>query len=164
MAANIVFVDEGTVGEVVGGEDSNFDENTDNYESSEEEGDRSEEDSDDEEESEEESEEDNWVLGDRIPRRLDFTADRGFNVKLPNNPSFSNYFHLLFSENLFDEIVSQTYKYATETIASLQRRDRLPRHSSFRNWLEGGVTSGEIKAFLAMIIAMGLVNQENIQD
>ena len=75
MAANIVFVDEGTVGEVVGGEDSDFDENTDKYESSEEECDRSEEDSDDEEESEEESEEDNWVLGDRIPRRLDFTAD-----------------------------------------------------------------------------------------
>ena len=49
MAANIVFVDEGTVGEVVGGEDSDFDENTDNYESSEEEGDRREEDSDDEE-------------------------------------------------------------------------------------------------------------------
>ena len=38
MAANIVFVDEGTVGEVVGGEDSDFDENTDNYESSEDEG------------------------------------------------------------------------------------------------------------------------------
>ena len=69
-------------------------------------------------------------------------------MKLPNNPSFSNYFHLLFSENLFDEIVSQTYKYATETVASLQRRDRLPRHSRFRNWLEGGVTSGEMKAFL----------------
>ena len=122
MAANIVFVDEGTVGEVVGGEDSDFDENTDKYESSEEECDRSGEDSDDEEESEEESEEDNWVLGDRIPRRLDFTADRGLNVELPDNPSFSDYFHLLFPENLFDEIVSQTYKYATETIASLQRR------------------------------------------
>ena len=83
MAANIIFVDEGTIDEVVGGEDSDFDENTDNSESSEEEDGRSEEDSDDEEESEEETEEDNWVLGDRIPRRLDFTADRGFNVKLP---------------------------------------------------------------------------------
>ena len=43
-------------------------------------------------------------------------------------------------------------------------RDRLPQHSQFRNWPENGMTSGEMKAFLAMIIAMGLVNQENIQD
>ena len=101
---------------------SNLDENTDNSESSD---DRS-EDSDGEEESEEETEEDNWALGDRIPRRLDFTADRGLNVELPDNPSFSDYFYLLFPENLFDEIASQTNKYTTETIASLRRRDRLP--------------------------------------
>ncbi|RMX38747.1 hypothetical protein pdam_00012445 [Pocillopora damicornis] len=143
MAANIVFVDEGTVGEVVGGEDSDFDENTDNYESSVEEGDRREEDSDDEEESEEESEEDNWVLGDRIPRRLDFTADRGFNVKLPNNPSFSNYFHLLFSENLFDEIVSQTYKYATETRLPKEVSRRLNLSSSLRSLLREILGTGK---------------------
>ena len=101
MAANIVFVDEGTVGEVVGGEDSDFDENTDNYESSEEEGDRREEDSDGKQERKEKTEEDNWVLGDRIPQRLDFTADQGLNVELPDNPSFSDYFHLLFPENPF---------------------------------------------------------------
>ena len=76
MAANIAFVDERTINEVVGGEDSDFDENTSNSESSEEEDDRREEDSDGKEESEEETKEDNWVLGDRIPQRLDFTADR----------------------------------------------------------------------------------------
>ena len=41
MAANIIFVDEGTIDEVVGGEDSDFDENTGNSESSEEEDGRS---------------------------------------------------------------------------------------------------------------------------
>ena len=120
MAANIVFVDERTINEVVGGEDSDIDENTNNSESSEEEDDRREEDSDGKEESEEETEEDNWVLGDRIPQRLDFTADQGLNVELPDNPSFSDYFHLLFPENPFDEIASQTNNYATETIISLQ--------------------------------------------
>ena len=64
----------------------------------------------------------------------------------------------------FDDIASQANKSATETIASLQQRDRLPQHSRFRNWPDDGVTSGDLKAFLAMIIAMGLVNQENIQD
>ena len=56
-----------TIDEVVGGEGSDLNENTNNSESSEEEGDRSEEDNDGGEESEEESEEDNWVLGDCIP-------------------------------------------------------------------------------------------------
>ena len=85
-------------------------------------------------------------------------------MELPDNPSFSDHIHLRFPENPFDDIASQANKSATETIASLQQRDRLPQHSRFRNWLEGGVTSGEMKAFLAMITAMGLVNQENIQD
>ena len=67
MAANVVFVDEGTTDEV--------DENMNNSESSEEEDDRRKEDGDGEEESEEEAEEDNWVLGVRILRRLNFTAD-----------------------------------------------------------------------------------------
>ena len=55
----------------------------------------------------------------------------------------------------------QTNKYARGTIGE---RDRLPQNSRFRSWPQDGVTPGEMKAFLAMIIAMGLVNQENIQD
>ena len=159
-----MFVDEGTIDEVVGGEDSDADENTSDSESSEEEDGRSEEESDGEEESEEEDEEDNWVLGARDPRRLDFTADRGLNEQLPDSPSFSDYFRLIFPDNLYDEIATQTNKYAREIISSLQRRDRLSQHSRLRSWPEDGVTAGEVKAFLAMIIAMGLVNQENIQD
>ena len=66
--------------------------------------------------------------------------------------------------DLFDEINSQTNKYARETIESLRRRDRLAQTSRFRSWPENGETSGEIKAFLALIVAMGLVNQEDIRD
>ena len=164
MATRIVFVDEETIDEVVGGEDSDGDQDTGDSESSGDADERSEEESGSEEESNEESKEDNWVVGAHVPRRLDFTADRGLNVQLPDNPSFSDYFHLLFPDNLVDEVANQTNKYARETIASLQRRDHLPQHSHFRNWPEDGMTSGEIKAFLAMIVAMGLVNQENIQD
>jgi len=58
-----VFVDEGTIDEVVGGEDSDAEEDTGESESGEEEDDQSEEESDSEEESEEEDEEDNWIVG-----------------------------------------------------------------------------------------------------
>ena len=80
-------------------------------------------------------------------------------MQLPENPSFSNIFHLLFPLNLFEEIKSQSNKYARETTKSLQRRDRLAQTSCFRSWPENGVTSGEIKAFLALLIAMGLARR-----
>ena len=160
MAANIVFVDEATINEVFGGEDSDGDQSTSDAVSEEGESDVSEQESDVEEENEEE----NWVVGSREPTALDFTADRGLNVDLPDSPSFIDYFHLLFPEHLFEYISRQTNKYARETIASLRERGRLPLNSRFKTWPEDGVTAGDIKAFLAMIIAMGLVNQENIQD
>ena len=59
MAARIMFVDEGTIDEVVGGEDSNEDQDTSDSESRGGEDDRSEQESGSEEESNEESEEDN---------------------------------------------------------------------------------------------------------
>ena len=37
---------------------------------------------------EEENEEENWVVASREPTGLDFTADRGLNADLPDNPSF----------------------------------------------------------------------------
>ena len=159
-----MFVDEQNIDEVFVGEDSDLDEETSDSERSEGEGDRSDEENNSEEESEEESEEDDWVVGGIDPRRLNFTGDQGLRVQLPENPSFSDFFHLLFPDHLFDEIKSQTNKYARETIESLQRRDRLAQTSRFRSWPENGVTSGEIKAFLALIVAMGLVNQEDIRD
>ena len=103
MAARIVLVDEQNIDEVFGVEDSDVDEETSDSESSEVEGDRSDEESN----SEEESEEDDWVVGAIDPRRLNFTGDQGLRVQLPENPSFSDFFHLLFPDNLFDEIKSQ---------------------------------------------------------
>ena len=61
----------------------------------------SEEESDVDDENEEE---DNWIVGSREPARLDFTADQGINAELPDDPSFLDYFHLLFPENLFEEM------------------------------------------------------------
>ena len=112
----------------------------------------------------EENEEENWVVGSHEPTGLHFTADRDLNTDLRDNPSFIDYFYLIFPEQLFEYITRQTNKCAREIIASLRERGRLPFNSRFKTWPEPGVTAGDIEAFLAVIIAMGLVNQENIQD
>ena len=62
----------------------------------------------DDESEEEEEEEDNWVVGSREPARLDFTADQGLNAELPDDQSFLDYYHLLFPENLCEEMARQT--------------------------------------------------------
>ena len=114
---------------------------------------------------EEENEEEDWVVGSREPTALDFTADRGLNADLPDSPPSSiDYFYLLFPEHLLKHSTRQTKKYAREAIASLRERGGLPLNSLVKTWPEDYVTAGDIKALLAMIIAMGLVNQENIQD
>lgn len=38
-------------------------------------------------------------------------ADQGLNVELPDNSSFSGYFHLLLHENLFSKIATKENKY-----------------------------------------------------
>ena len=73
---------------------------------------------------EEENEEENWVVGSREPKGLHFTADRGLNADLPDNPSFIDYFYLIFPEQLLKYITRQTNKYAREIIASLRERGR----------------------------------------
>ena len=94
----------------------------------------------------------------------DFTADEGLNADLADSPSFSDYFQLLFPDYLFEEMAGHTNKYARETIASLQARERSSPNSRFSTWHEDGVRPNDIKAFLTFIVAMGLVNQEYIQD
>ena len=82
MATNIVFVHEATIDKVYGGENSDGDRSVSEAEIEEGEDDAS------EDVDEEENEEENWVVGSRKPTILDFTADRGLNVDLPENPSF----------------------------------------------------------------------------
>ena len=81
----------------MGAEDSDVDDETSDSESCEGEGDRSDEESN----SEEESEEDHCVVGSIDARRLNFTGDQGLRVQLPENPSFSDFFNLLFPDNFF---------------------------------------------------------------
>ena len=155
MAARIVFVDD-----VFCGEDSDEGQNPINPVIEEEKDDESEEQSG----SEDENEENNWVFGACEPTRLDFTADEGLNANLPDSPSFSEYFHLLFPDYPFEDMARHANKYVRETVVSLRERELLSPNSRFSTWPEDGVTPNDIKAFLAMIVAMGLVNQEYIQD
>lgn len=68
-------------------------------------------------------------------------------------------FNLLFDETFWGVIVEETNRYAEQRI---QRQTPLPLFSRLRKWTP--VTVDELKVFLALTIAMGLVRKPDIAD
>ena len=87
---DIVFVDEATIDDVYGGEDSDV-----HLSASEAEIKESQDDAGKEGIDQEENKEESWVVGSREP------TIQGLNVDLSDKPSFIDYFYLCLHENLF---------------------------------------------------------------
>lgn len=60
---------------------------------------------------------------------------------------------------MLEVIISEPNRYAEQVISS---KGELPTHSRLRSWSPSDVS--EMKAYLAMTIAMGLCRQASIQD
>ncbi|XP_033741799.1 piggyBac transposable element-derived protein 4-like [Pecten maximus] len=103
--------------------------------------------------------EENWRRG-RLAETstFTFTADPGVTLE-QNQRTHLDYFKEFVSEDIISTIVQETNRYAADFLAS---HGTLPVHSRLRKW--SPVSNNEMKAFLGMIIAMGLVTQANIQD
>lgn len=107
---------------------------------------------------------DNWTHGDREPQVPDFhplgekTGVRTQFLPSVENTSVLTCFKLFFPDSSFECMTGETNRYARQY---LENRD-LPAHSRFANFRD--VTLGEMKAFIGLIIAMGMTTQQNIQD
>ncbi|XP_038065704.1 piggyBac transposable element-derived protein 4-like [Patiria miniata] len=66
--------------------------------------------------------------------------------------------YAIFS-HFFDLLVTETNRYAATTIASKGGVDGLRRHSRLRKWRD--VDAGEMKAFLAILLLMGMDRRPN---
>ncbi|GFO19257.1 PiggyBac transposable element-derived protein 4 [Plakobranchus ocellatus] len=65
----------------------------------------------------------------------------------------------MVDSGMITSLVEETNRYAEQTLGGKE----LSPHSKFRQWIE--VTVGEMRAFLGLIVAMGLLvigNRENI--
>lgn len=88
---------------------------------------------------------------------IDFTSTPGvigFDDLSPYD-SFSKF----FPDQIYSHVAAETNRYAAAMIAKLQR---LPRRSRYHNWRD--ITPGEIKAFIALEIAMGIVHQPTLEE
>ena len=94
---------------------------------------------------------------DVLPRPP-FTAVHGLNTGLSCNASPLHYFQMFMTVSLWQYILDKTNTYAGVRLANVP----LSRRSLFRNWRN--VTMVKMKAFIGLILQMGLVQLSDIKD
>ena len=102
-----------------------------------------------------------WRLGDRVIRdNFVFTGNSGIKVDIPENPSPLDFIAIFLTYDFFETVTYQTNLYAT----SYLRSHRISPHSRFRKWPADGIPIEDMKCFISLLISMGLLHQEDIQD
>lgn len=100
-----------------------------------------------------------WSDGDPTLRPPPFTGLKKVNANIPDNDTFLDYFSLFLTDDVVDLLVLETNRYAADF---LLKNPDLKEHSRFKNWV---VTSNaEMKTFIGCVIAMGLLDQIDLQD
>lgn len=94
-------------------------------------------------------------------KKFEFTVSRpGFQLAPEERPlDILGYFQLFFTDELFNEIVAATNAYANEKI---NRKRPLQQFSIWHGWTD--VTATEMKAFIGVILNMGLNPKPEIVD
>ena len=101
-----------------------------------------------------------WSEGDRQKVNLPFTGRPGIdpNVRLPEIPTPLDFFQLFVTDEDYLTMCKETNRYASQFLA----KAALKPHSRFTKWVD--CTPEEIKVFLAMTIAMGLIVQLDLSE
>ena len=92
------------------------------------------------------------------PQVPPFTASPGMRVPLAATATPLQYLELFFTVHLWQYLVDRTNAYATVRLGRMPPR----RRSLFRNWK--AVTMAEMKAFVGVILNMGLVQLPRMKD
>jgi hypothetical protein len=104
----------------------------------------------------------NWVHGSFDPDDISFTAQAGITPGvLPDGDeplTYLDYFKLLMTDDVFRCMSEETNRYAGQYLAT----HALKPHSRFQQWTD--TTPGEMRVFIGLIIAMGLVKQPAVSD
>jgi len=102
-------------------------------------------------------EHDGWICTSSPPLVEPFTGKQEVKIELSDNPQPIEFFKFFITDALINEWCQQTNKYAS------QQGDvtyELPPNSRILSWYD--VTPDEMKAFLALIIATGLVKKDDL--
>lgn len=99
-----------------------------------------------------------WNKEDVPQYRMPFDGGVGLKVRMENSKPI-DFFNLLFKFTMWQTIVDETNRYFTQQNEPVEE---LPQHSRARKWRM--VTVDELKVFLALSIAMGLVPKQDLEN
>ena len=102
-----------------------------------------------------------WRLGNLHPRPPIFTGEQKVNIDMPADSSCLDFLNLFLTEEFYQLLTTETNRYAHQFFDTDRGKDLGP-HSRFHNFQP--ITLNEMKQFIALIIAMGLLQQQDIQD
>ena len=94
----------------------------------------------------------------RPPTAIPFLANPSLHIPLYRSASPLQYLELFFTVSLWQYILDTTNRYATARLGSMPPQ----RRSLFRRWRD--ITLLEIKAFVGLIINMGMVQLADIRE
>ena len=77
-----------------------------------------------------------------------------------NNATPVDFFGMLVTDDILDNIVTQTNLYASQYIST----HNLPPRSRVHSWSHEPFTREELQKFIALVIIMGLVNLPKLED
>ena len=97
-----------------------------------------------------------WLRDDSPPLCAPFTATPGLNMQLPEDPKPIFFFNLLFKDDMWSLIKTQTNLYAQKRIENGELKDT----SRLQKWRP--VIVDEMKVFLSLVIVMGLTHKGDV--
>ena len=98
-----------------------------------------------------------WREGTTPPNKPPFTGRAGPQVEMESTTPLG-YFKLMVSEDMVASMVAETNRYASQTL----RNKELSPNSRFRKWVD--VTIPEMYAFMGLILSMGLIVIDYLED
>ncbi|CAG2237531.1 unnamed protein product [Mytilus edulis] len=105
--------------------------------------------------------EDTWIRGNLDTCALPFDKEKSLNFDVGDNPEMVDFLRLILDDIFFDTLVLETNRYATDFFATPDGQNLKP-HSCFKQWED--VNRDDMSHFIGMIIAMGLVQQQDLHD
>ena len=98
-----------------------------------------------------------WVVGGRQPDVAPFRGKPGLSLNIERNAEM-DYFNCFVDEEMLRHITTETNRYARQMLDN----HTLAPHSRAQDWTP--VTVEEMRTFLGLVVAMGLVKQRDIKD
>ena len=107
----------------------------------------------------------NWTDGDMhwslFPQ---FIENSSILVDIPDDADELYFFSLFINDDLLNNVVLETNRYAKDYITIEKEKGRLPPKSTFKSWPEEGITTEKFKKFIALTFYFGFVKKDNVKS